>query len=365
MKMKKMLALTLGATMAMGTAMPVMAANPTVTAPIYSFEKIDVVVPTTYKVAFNPEGLTVKTGDSTTSADQILSKNYGILNKSNKDMVCKVALKVTDKNTGDNQVEFVDSADEVTNAEDGEYKIHLTAVPADTTEVKVGTTPASADENTVTGDLDDVTMTKAADTAAVTLKSGDNKIAFKLLKAEYQAVTDNEVTLGDTTTNDVANNYEIKALATGGKGITAFTFGGSMNANADWTKLQSGIEITSVYTPEVAPSDTTAIAGTGAMIKTDAAPSIATTSYSLTADTPVTINVDLGGGDLAATKVTALKNGSSSLPADSWTYADGVLTITAARVNTLVSAGVSRTYTVVFDDTAKTTVDITLNGTGN
>ena len=91
MKMKKMFALTLGATMAMGTAMPVMASDPTVTAPIYSFEKIDVVVPTTYKVAFNPEGLTVKTDDSTgTSTDQILSKNYGILNKSNKDMVSHV-----------------------------------------------------------------------------------------------------------------------------------------------------------------------------------------------------------------------------------------------------------------------------------
>ena len=75
-------------------------------------------------------------------------------------MVCRVALKITDKNTGDNKVEFVDSADEVTNAKDGEYKIHLTAVPADDTEVKVGTTPASADKDTAAASLDDVTMTK-------------------------------------------------------------------------------------------------------------------------------------------------------------------------------------------------------------
>ena len=268
MKMKKMFALTLGATMAMGTAMPVMASDPTVTAPIYSFEKIDVVVPTTYKVAFNPEGLTVKTDDSTgTSTDQILSKNYGILNKSNKDMVCKVTLKVTDKNTGANKVEFVDSADEVTNAKDGEYKIHLTAVPADATEVKVGTTPASADKDTAAAALDDVTMTKAADTNAVTLKGGDNMVAFKLLKAEYEAKSGSEVTLGTTSANDVASNYQIKALAGTGKGITAFTFSGSMNAKADWTQLQSGIEITSVYTPEIAPSDATVITGTGAMIE--------------------------------------------------------------------------------------------------
>ena len=92
MKMKKALALTMSATMAMGIAMPVMAADPTVTAPIYSFEVLDVVVPTTYEVAFNPEGLTVKTGDSTTSTDQIISRNYGMINKGNKDQVMAVAL---------------------------------------------------------------------------------------------------------------------------------------------------------------------------------------------------------------------------------------------------------------------------------
>lgn len=266
MKLKKILALTMSATMAMGIAMPVMAADPpSVTAPIYSFEAIDVVVPTTYKVAFNPEGLTVKTGDSTTSTDQILSKNYGILNKSNKDMVCTVALKVEDKNTGDNKVEFVNSATDVTNAKDGEYKIYLTAVPADATEVKVGTSAASADKATADTALDDVTMTGAT-ASAVTLKAGDNKVAFKLDKAEYEAISGSEVTLGSTSENNVKDNYQIKSVAAAGKGITAFTFGGSMNAKADWTKLQSGIEITPVYTSKVATSDATVITGTGAMV---------------------------------------------------------------------------------------------------
>lgn len=267
MKMKKVLALSLSATMAMGIAMPVMAADPpAVTAPIYSFETIDVVVPTTYKVAFNPEGLTVKTGTgaSDTSTAQILSKNYGILNKSNKDMLCTVALKVEDKNTGDNKVTFVDSAADVTNAKDGEYKIYLSAVPADATEVKVGT--SSADKDTAGSALDDVTMTGAA-SQAVALKAGDNKLAFKLDKAEYEAKSGSEVTLGTTNTNDVASNYQIKAVAGAGKGITAFTFGGSMNAKADWTKLTSGIEITPVYTSKVATSDDTVITGTGAMVK--------------------------------------------------------------------------------------------------
>lgn len=277
MKMKKVLALSLSATMAMGIAMPVMAADPpAVTAPIYSFETIDVVVPTTYKVAFNPEGLTVKTGDSATSTDQILSKSYGILNKSNKDMLCTVALKVEDKNTGDNKVTFVDSAADVTNAKDGEYKIYLSAVPADATEVQVGSTPASADKDTAAAALDDVTMAGAA-SQAVALKAGDNKLAFKLDKAEYEAKSGSEVTLGTTNTNNVATNYQIKAVATGGKGITAFTFSGSMNAKADWTKLTSGIEITPVYTSKVATSADTVITGTGAMVKVGPQVSVSST----------------------------------------------------------------------------------------
>ena len=365
MKTKKMLALTLGATMTMGMAMPVMAADPTVTAPIYSFETIDVVVPTTYKVAFNPEGLTVKTDATNTSTDQILSKNYGILNKSNKDMVCRVALKITDKNTGDNKVEFVDSADEVTNAKDGEYKIHLTAVPADDTEVKVGTTPASADKDTAAASLDDVTMTKAADTNAVTLKGGDNLVAFKLLKAEYQAKAGSEVTLGTTSANDVASNYEIKALAGTGKGITAFTFSGSMNAKADWTQLQSGIEITSVYTPEIAPSDATVITGTGAMIKAEAAPSIATTTYPMTADTAIEIPVDLGAGDLAAEKVSHVMDPTGAFDylsdAQYATYdADNKkVTLTAAMVNACISGNVP-SIKIVFNDSASTEISVTL-----
>ncbi len=272
MKMKKGLALTMSATMAMGIAMPVMAADPTVTAPIYSFEVLDVVVPTTYEVAFNPEGLTVKTGDSTTSTDQIISRNYGMINKGNKDQVMAVALKVEDQNTGDNKVTFVDSEDEVDNAEAGEYKIHLTAIAADTTEVTVGSpTPASADENTAATDLNSVTMNKAADTTAVTLKDGDNKLAFKLDKAVYSPKSGSELELGATgsNSNNVASNFEITSLAAAGKGITAFTFGGSMNnVDTNWSKLTAGIKITATYSNEIASSDTTAVAGTGAMIKT-------------------------------------------------------------------------------------------------
>lgn len=275
MKMKKVLALTMSATMAMGIAMPVMAADPTVTAPIYSFEVLDVVVPTTYEVAFNPEGLAVKTDSSgNPSTDQIISRNYGMINKGNKDQVMTVALKVEDQNTGDNKVTFVDSEDEVDNAEADEYKIHLTAIAADTTEVKVGTTPASANKDTAATDLNNVTMTKAADTTAVTLKDGDNKLAFVLEKAIYTPKTTGGLELGGTPSdasnpNNVKDNFDLTGLAAGGAGISAFTFSGSMNGSANWSKLTAGIKITATYTNTIAPSDVDSdkVSGTGAMIK--------------------------------------------------------------------------------------------------
>lgn len=277
MKMKKILAATMTATMAMGISAPVMAVDPPkVDAPIFSFQTLDVVVPTTYKVAFNPEELDVKVGatDTDTSNKQILSKNYGILNKSNKDMMCTVTLKVTDKNTGANRVTFVDSEDDVDNAKEGEYKIHLTAIPANADEVQVGATPASATKGTTAADLGDVTMTEAA-AAAVTMKAGENQIAFKLLQADYKAAASGGVELGDTG-NDVSSKFEIDEVAADGGGITAFTFGGKMNKKADWTKLASAVEITSVYDYEVAPADTTAITNTGAMIKVEPKISVTT-----------------------------------------------------------------------------------------
>lgn len=98
---------------------------------------------------------------------------------------------------------------------------------------------------------------------------------------------------------------------------------------------------------------------------TAAAPSIATTTYTMTAKTAVNIPVDLGVGNLAATgisKITYEKSGSvRDLDATSYTYANGVLTLSATYVDSLLSGGVSsREHTIIFNDSAATTVTITL-----
>lgn len=278
--MKRTMAVALSATMVMGMSVNALAADTTTgttgTAPIYSFDVEDVVVPTKFVTAFNPDGLTVNTGGSTTSTDQVLSQNYGILNKSSKDKLVTVELKVTDENTGAEKVTFVDTDDEVTSADKETYAMHLIAIPADTTEVQVGDTPASADESTDATALGKVTMTKAADGKEVTLKAGNNHIGFKLDKATYSPISGSEVTLGTTETNDVTANYEITAVAGAGKGITAFTFGGKLNEKADWTKLASGIKLEATYSFANAETTDTVISGTGAMIEVSKEPTFTT-----------------------------------------------------------------------------------------
>lgn len=257
--LKKVLALTLSAAMALGMTMTSMAAEPEVSvdAPIYAYDITNVVVPTSYVVAFNPNGLDVKK-NGTVVNDQIVSKNYGIINKSTQNKVITVTLKVEDLN--EDKITFVADPADVTNAPEEAYVINLTMVPADATEVQVGTTPASADLTTTGADLANATMTGATGSAKV-LVAGENDVDFLLEKASYTG----EIDLDNAADNNVADNFTLTALAGAGKGITAFTFGGTMNTNTDWTKLTKGIKITAVYSNENAPAGATAVTGTGAL----------------------------------------------------------------------------------------------------
>lgn len=274
--MKKVMAAALSASMILGMSVPVMAASTDivdngsgssdVTAPIYSLDIVKVVVPSAYEVAFNPGGLDVTTGTGTTSNDQILSRNFGIINQSSKTKIVTVGLKIEDQNT-DSPIQFVGSAADVASAEMDDFAIYLEAVPANSTAVQVGTTPAAANETTAAADLKDVTMTKATG-VSVPLSAGDNELQFVLGKATYTPIQNSEVTLGTTTGNAVKDNYELTGLAANGKGITAFTLTGSMKETAEWHTLTDGIKITPTYTMETVADDavTNAVkSGTGAV----------------------------------------------------------------------------------------------------
>lgn len=104
------------------------------------------------------------------------------------------------------------------------------------------------------------------------------------------------------------------------------------------------------------------IAKTKAVVKlavSGKAPSVSTKTYTMKAGEPVVVSVDLGSGGLAATGIRSItyqkSSGLTVLPSENYTYANGVLTIKASYISTVIKAGVSsRDYMITFNDLAKT-----------
>ncbi|MBD5445327.1 MAG: hypothetical protein HDR29_07225 [Lachnospiraceae bacterium] len=236
---------------------------------------VNVVVPVNYVLALNPYGLPIKTGKDKVVTEQVISGTYGIVNKSSNAQIVSIELSVEDMNDG--KLIFVDSAEEAKEAGEGVYAVYLAAVPADENEILVDGAPA--DENTVGESLQNVKMHGARE-KAVTLYSGTNHIAFKLSGAVYSLKDDGESVLNDTEDETLKESLEaetlketpeavLSGLAPDGSGVTAYTFYGAMNPNAEWEKLSGGIKISVVYTYSNADGSEKIIEGTGAMVNID------------------------------------------------------------------------------------------------
>ncbi len=132
-----------------------------------------------------------------------------------------------------------------------------------------------------------------------------------------------------------------------------FALTGATNEYGDWSNVTDTPEVQ--FTWKVEPA-------------TSAAPSIATKTYTMTTGTPVVVTVDLGTGDYAATGIasitykTSADGAETKLAADRYSFADGKLTISKDYVTTLCGLAnfTSRDFKVIFNDTAKTEVTITL-----
>lgn len=315
MKTKKMLAAILSAAMVMSMSMTAFAAaeestdsstsdpnTGTVTAPIFSYDVTQVIVPTKFQVAFNPDEWDIKTGntDADKSNAQIVSKSYGIINKSTKSKIVSVALNVEDLN-GD-EIVFVDSADAVTEDDDS-YKLFLEATPSNKDDgVKIGS--VAVDKEAGAQALADVVITPASG-KGVALHAGDNEITFMLDAAKYQ-IADGQSIGFDTTVEDLEDILEVKELGT--NGATGFTFTGKMNKKASWNKLTGGLKITAVYTNETAEGTEEIVEGTGAMYN-NPAPKFSTGSG------VGTISYKKGTGDEALKSITKIEmdNGKGKL----------------------------------------------------
>lgn len=228
--------------------------------PIYDYDILNVLVPTSYTVAFNPYGLNVNVGEDEYFNGQVISRTYGIVNESTRDKLVTIALTVEDLNDG--QITFVDSAEAARNADEETFAIYLALVPADDGEIMVNNQKLNLD---ITAEaLADVSMGRSTENA-VTLLPGENQVTFKLSGAVYDFYDGDEFGLDDGESQ--AGFFQLVKLAAGGNGVTAFTFDGAMNPDADWTKLQRGIRISVVYTYENATGTETIVEGTGAVVK--------------------------------------------------------------------------------------------------
>ena len=227
--------------------------------PIYDYDILNVLVPTSYKVAFNPYGLNVSVGDGRFYNGQVISRNYGIVNESTRDKLITVVLTIEDLNDG--RITFVDSAEAARNADAETFAIYLALVPADDGEILVN--DQILDKDIAAGDLADVSMGKSTENA-VTLLAGENRVTFKLSGAKYGFLYNNP---GLDDEGDQDGSFQLLELAADGSGATAFTFDGVMNPDADWAQLRRGIKISVVYTYEDAAGTETIVEGTGAVVK--------------------------------------------------------------------------------------------------
>ena len=213
--------------------------------------------------------------------------------------------------------------------------------------------------NATTGGLAD-----ADDAVAVTSTSGA-ALYFAINKAEYYV--SNTTADGYALTYrelDVNDNYD----------TASFIIGGQINMNADWSVYTgpTTISLGAVYTfTKMSTAEygaTTILTGSHnsyAYIE-PVAPSIATTAYTMALTTAVPVTVDLGAGSADANGIASVMDGSTTVDASNYTFADPTLTLKSSYIDTLIGDGtadVTKTLTVTFDDTDATAVVLTLTYT--
>jgi len=160
---------------------------------------------------------------------------------------------------------------------------------------------------------------------------------------------------------------EMSAAAADHKGEASFRYIGKLSDNKKWDNSEiAQVKINYTITG-VTPDKYGEVAGdlTYGLYKEkpkNAAPSIAIREYTLVADTALNINVDLGAGDKGATAVTAVKLGDLDLIAAGLaSYSNSVVTLPQQAVNNLRSVQGAETISIVFNDTAITSIPVTCN----
>lgn len=269
-----------------------------------------------------------KKGGNDTDKDNIVYANESIaldaINKSSHSIELTVKAEAV---TAETDIPLV-AKDALTTANDASLYLGLIV----NTEAAVAVTKDVAATKTVTVNGTEANFKIAA-------KSDKSGYEYReLTLAEYQGLDGNSSkTQDDFDASWAKASFKLEGSTTTDKAITSATTAPNIKVTWSW----------------VDPS-------------ASAAPSIAKTTYAVTADTGFDVEVSLGSGDLAATTVSsALLKGDSSLElldgsGTFATYANGKLSLTAALATFIVN-NPTVTIDVSFDDGTIKTLNFTIN----
>lgn len=182
-----------------------------------------------------------------------------------------------------------------------------------------------------------INLTGNADNYEVAVK--DNKYVFQKKTSDLAPWKAADIAVTGAVTNGVA----VAADTTAPKITLTWKFEAIPETAPSWT---SGITL-SDYTD--APAN--------------AAPSIATTAYTVTATDPLNVTVNLGAGEKAATGISSVvnKGTGSELNSTAYSFSGTTLTFSKDHLGKWVTVGgAARTYVVKFNDTEKTEVELVL-----
>lgn len=213
----------------------------------------------------------------------------------------------------------------------------------------------SQDVYSATAATDDTVLTRTEKGGTLTYASGTT----------YYTAADTATPVTAMDSSSANAKYVYAAMDADG-GAAGFTYVGKLSKDRETWTAEDIKNINISYT-------LTGVTGTNYdAVKNDctygyykaknAAPSISTTTYTYTAGTAVEVPVNLGVGTLAATGVESVSfnnNGTvTSLPSTRWSYSNGKVVFNGDYCGLLNN--ITRVHTITFNDTAKTTVNVTL-----
>lgn len=294
----------------------------------------------TFKYTMDPEGLIAATeGAKDKTATFESGANVYFLSSANTYTKESAKLKVTNKGSVDADVT-------------------ITASTAESTKMQMATS------DTFTGNTQKELYLglKVANQNAVAVKTTAADASPASVSVGLKGVEDNfEVKYNETTKK---YSYEEKdGVPETAWNSFEFSLIGACNPNADWKDVEQTdaptVTVTWAYDKRATDSTNTMLDGNAT---SDVAPSIATTTYTMTADTALVIPVDLG---TKATAVSAVNwNGRDALATGTITYADSKVTVTAPGINYMRGLDdASQALEIVFNDSVEnpTKITVTLN----